>query len=120
MAGITFYDAYFPILTNMLSTIEAILLKAQAHGKESGIDADAEYLSARLHEDMNPLKFQVQFLSGSIQKAVTTLAGGNVEDWSDDETTIDQLLARVKKAREVVKSIKPEDINGKEGEKKNL
>ncbi|KUI66070.1 hypothetical protein VM1G_02488 [Cytospora mali] len=116
MAGITFYNAYFSIIIQALDTLEAILNEAQAHAKKNGIDIDTEYVPARLCEDMLPLSFQIQVISNTLKKAVFRLTGAGAEAWEDNETTFDQLFARVKKTKELVKSVKPEDINGKEGE----
>ncbi|KUI60198.1 hypothetical protein VP1G_07397 [Cytospora mali] len=116
MAGITFYNAYFPTIITALDTLEAILNSAQAHAKKNGIDVDTEYVPAKLYEDMLPLSFQIQVVSNTLKKAVFRLTGAGAEAWEDNETTFDQLFARIKKTKELVKSVKPEDINGKEGE----
>ncbi|ROV88860.1 hypothetical protein VMCG_10195 [Cytospora schulzeri] len=114
MAGITFYDAYFPILIQSMDSLESILVKAQTYAKENGIDADAEYVPAKLYEDMKTLPFQVQIASTMVKRCVTRLTGAGAEEWKDDETTLEQLLARVRKTSELVKSVRPEDVNGKE------
>lgn len=114
MSSASFYDHYVPTLANILESLEDILTRAEAHAKENNIDVNSEYVPARLYEDMRPLTFQVQTVSNAAKGFVEKVAGVEVGAWEDDETTFEQLLARVKKTRELIKSVKPEDINGKE------
>lgn len=115
MASITFYDAYFPTLISSVEALESILLRTQTYAKENGIDVD-EYVPASLAADMKTLPFQIQVASSMVKKCVNRLTGAAAEEWKDDETTFDQLLARAKRTSELVKSVRPEDVNGKEGD----
>lgn len=102
------------MLLSMLESLEAILTKAETHAKENNIDVNAEYVEAKLYEDMRPLTFQVQVVSNAVKGFVEKVVGIDVGTLADDETTFEQLVARVKKTQELVKDIKPEDVNGKE------
>lgn len=108
------YDNFVPILANSLEALEDILTRAETHAKENNIDVNAEYAPARLIEDMLPLTFQVQTVSNAAKSFYERVAGTKLEVWKDDETTFEQLFARVKKTRELLKGVKPEDVNGKE------
>lgn len=114
MATFSFYDTSFTMLVSMLDSLEAILTKAETHAKENNIDVNAEYVEARLYEDMRPLTFQVQIVSNAAKGFVEKVVGIEVGPWADDETTFEQLVARIKKTQELVKDVKPEDVNGKE------
>lgn len=114
MASFTFYDTYFSMLVNMLDSVEAILTKAVTHAKENNIDVDTEYAPAKLYEDMRPLTFQVQVVTNSIKSFVQKIVDVEVGVWDDNETTFEQLFARINKTRELTKGVKPEDVNGKE------
>lgn len=114
MASITFYDSFVPTFINILEALDTILNKAEAHAKENNIDVNAEYAPARLYQDMLPLTFQVQTVSNTTKSFVERVVGVKVGTWVDDETTFEQLYARIEKTRELLKGIKPEDINGKE------
>lgn len=116
MASPSFYDNFVPILANMLESLEDILTKAQTHAKENNIDVNAEYVPARLYEDMRPLTFQVQTVSNATKSFVEKVTGVKVGAWADDETTFEQLFARIHKTTELIKSVKPEDVNGKENQ----
>lgn len=111
----SFYDTHFTMLVGMLESLDAILTKAEAHAKENNIDFNAEYAPARLFEDMRPLTFQVQTMSNTIKGFVQRVLGVELGAWDDDETTFEQLFARIKKTRELLTNdLKPEDVNGKE------
>ncbi|ROV96186.1 hypothetical protein VSDG_04973 [Cytospora chrysosperma] len=115
MAGITFYDAYFPMLIAATDALEAILVKSQAHAKEHGVDVDADYVPLRLYEDMKPFSFQISIVCNFAGRCVNRLTGDTPDAWEEGEgATFDQLLARVRKTAELLKSARPEDINGKE------
>ena len=116
MAGISFYDAYVPTFITMLESLEAILKKAETHAKENNIDVNAEYAPARIYEDMLPLTFQIQVVSDGIKAFVVRVVGVEVGVWKDDETTFEQLYARIRKTLDLIKSVKPEDVNGKESQ----
>lgn len=116
MAGPSFYDSFVPILANILESLEDTLTRAQTHAKENNIDVNAEYVPARLYEDMRPLTFQVQTVSNGTKSFVEKVAGVKVGVWADDETTFEQLLARIHKTRDLIQGVKPEDVNGKENQ----
>jgi uncharacterized protein len=110
----TFYDTYFSMLVNMLESLETILTKAETHAKENNIDVNAEYAPAKLYDDMKPLTFQVQAMTTSVKSFIQRVVGVEVAEWDDNETTFEQLHARIHKTRELTKAVKPEDLNGKE------
>ncbi|KAG6354788.1 hypothetical protein INS49_003869 [Diaporthe citri] len=116
MSSSSFYDSFVPMLVNSLESIEAILTRAEAHAKEHNIDVNAEYATARLYEDMRPLPFQVQTVSNATKSFVEKITGVKVGEWKDDETTFEQLFARIKRTQELIKGVKPEDVNGKESQ----
>ncbi|POS76511.1 hypothetical protein DHEL01_v205081 [Diaporthe helianthi] len=117
MASSSFYDTSFTMLVSMLDSLEALLTKAEAHAKENNIDVNVEYAPARLFEDMRPLIFQVQATSYTIKNFVQTVVGVEVGTWDDNETTFEDLFARIKKTRELTDSVKPEDLNAKANHK---
>lgn len=98
----------------MLDSLESILNKAATHAQDNNLDVNAEFIKATLYEDMRPLPFQIQTLSNIIKTFIVRVAGVKEEAWEDNETTFEELNARINKTRELLKSIKPEDINGKE------
>lgn len=122
MAGISIYDAYIPLLSGAIDSLEAILTKAEEHAKENGINVDEAYISARIHEDMLPLSFQVWMVSGMTKTAISAVAGFGADKWSAEEKleSFADLHARLKKTRELVAAATPELVNGKTNEEVDL
>lgn len=112
MANLTLYDAHVPYLHKSLDALDAILTKGETHAKEKGIDFNAEYLGARIYEDMHPLTFQIQTLTDVIRSFVLTLVDGtSAEAWPRDEKTFDDLHTRLEKTRKELLTLKPEHVN---------
>ena len=60
----------------------------------------------KLIDDMRPLTFQIQVCSNTIKKLLARVAGAtDVPAWADDETTFEQLHARIAKTQDLIKSI---------------
>lgn len=116
MAGTPLYDAYVPNTLLILDSLDAVLAKAEAYAQEKGIDANAEYLSASLYEDMKPLTFQVLTVSRMAQASVNNLTGAAPEEWAGEESlkSFADLHARVEKTRALLKAVTPEQFNGRE------
>ncbi len=119
MSGLTFYEVSIPTFTKGLHTLQAILAKAEAYAKSKGLDAD-EYAEAALCEGMKPLNFQVQVVSNTVKKAVWRLTGDEIESWDDDEDTMAQLNARIQKTLDLLKTVDPKQLDGKEDDNVEL
>lgn len=113
MANLNLYDAYVPYLHKSLAAFEAILAKGETHAKENGIDCDAEYVGARIYEDMGPLAFQVQVATDTIRGFVTPLVEGTglTDEWPRDEKTFDELRARIEKTRALLRTLQAEHVD---------
>lgn len=115
----TIYDAYVPIMSKALTSLHAILTKAEAHAKENGTDADTEYIGASIYSDMKPLPFQIQTVANMVKVTSIPLTGVTPE-WPSEDKSFAELFARVEMAREVLQTIKPELVNGKDDEEFEL
>ncbi len=111
------YEASITIFTRMLTNLSAILDKAEAHVEARKIDP-AALLTARLYPDMYPLARQVQEATKHVHWACALLAGQEMPNLPNTETSFKELKLRVTKAMEFARSFKPEQING--SEEKNL
>ena len=120
MASITVYDAYVPLLTRSLDSLEAILTKAQTHAAENGINVDTEYATARLHETMEPLTFQIQIFVKIAQNIVKVATGAIPEAWNADKITFEEMFARIRKSRDLLQTVSPEDVNSKAGKETDV
>lgn len=115
MAGYSLYDTFVLRWLAALKSLDAILTKAESHAKEKSIDANAQYIDAKIIDDMRPLTFQIQIVTTAATLPLGTLTGNALDLPSEDKTFAD-LHARIKAAQDLVQGVKPEDINGREDE----
>ena len=102
-----------PVFVRALNNLDKILDKARAFAAEKGID-EQELLEARLIGDMGNLISQIQRASDSSKGCMVRLGGVENVAMDDNETTFDDLKARIAKTIEFVKSVPADAINGKE------
>ncbi len=96
-----------------LKGLSGVLDKARAYVEAKGIDADA-LLKARLYPDMLPMTRQVQIACDFAKGAVARLAGADMPNFEDTETSFADLKARVEKTIAYISSIDPAAIDGSE------
>ncbi|MBO3273981.1 DUF1993 domain-containing protein [Pseudomonas schmalbachii] len=117
--SLSIYEASVPVFIRMLGNLSTILGKAAAHAEAKSID-QAVLVNARLAPDMFALARQVQIASDSAKGCAARLAGVDVPSYPDEETTLEQLQARIAKTVEFLKAIKPEQLEGSEKRTINL
>ena len=110
---ISMYQACVPVFSRALNNLAAILEKASAHAEARKIDP-AVLLNYRLYPDMLPLARQVQIASDSAKGGVARLAGAEPPKYEDNEASIADLIARLRKTIAYMESIKAEQIDGSE------
>ncbi len=110
---ISMHSASVPIFVRMLGNMLTWLDKADAHAKAKGFESD-NYVGMRLAPDMLPFSRQIQIASDACKRCVSALAGVEAPTWEDDESTLDQLRARIAKTITYVESIPAEKIDGSE------
>ena len=107
------YQASVPAFVQMLSSLAAILDKAEAYAAQRKIDP-AVLLGWRLAPDMFALARQVQIATDHAKGCCARLAGVEVPKYADEETTFADLRARVARTIDFVRSFEPSDIDGSE------
>lgn len=110
---LTMHAASTPVFVRMLNNVLAWLDKAEAHAKERGFDPDL-FAANRLAPDMHPLSRQIQIASDTTKNALARLAGVEPPKWADDEKTLDELRARIRKTIEFAESIDAAKLEGSE------
>ena len=110
---ISMYRASVPVLLQMLGALSGVLDKAAAFAAAKKVDPSV-LLNARLAPDMFPLTRQVQIAADFAKGLPARLAGQEPPKYADDETTIDQLKARIAKTIAFIKEFKPAQIDGSE------
>ena len=93
-----------PTFIQLIGSVSSFLDKAAAHAETRKIDP-AVLLGTRLFPDMFPLIRQVQLASDFAKGTTARLAGLEPPKYADEETTIDELKARLTKTVEFIKSL---------------
>ena len=107
------YDACVPSGIRMMNSLAVILEKAAAHAEAKKIDPTV-LVNARLFPDMFPLLRQVQIASDSAKAGAARLAELDPPSWEDNEKTLPELIARVKKTAAYLATLKPAQFEGSE------
>jgi len=110
---ISMYRASAPVFLQMLPALSACLDKAQSFATAKKIDPSV-LLQSRLAPDMFALTKQVQIATDFAKGTVARLAGVEPPKYEDNETTIEQLKARIAKTVDFIKEFKPAQIDGSE------
>jgi len=110
---LSIYQLAVPPIVKALTNLRAVLEKAKAHAAARKIDESA-FISARLYPDMLPLSAQIQIASDSAKGAACRLAGVPIVAFEDNEKTLGDLKGRVEKTIDLLKTFKPEQIDGSE------
>jgi hypothetical protein len=95
------HDTAVPVFDSMLKNLSTLLDKAVAHAQAKGYEP-AVLLQSRLAPDMFPLARQVQIATDAAKFGVARLTGVEAPKFADDETTFEQLKARIEKTRAFV------------------
>ena len=109
--AISMHSASVPIFVRMLGNMLIWLDKAEARAKAKNFDPD-NYLGLRLTPDMLPFSRQIQIASDACKRCLSGLAGVEAPSWEDDESTLDELRARIAKTIAYVQSVPAEKIDG--------
>ena len=112
--SISMHSASAPVFVKMLGNLLGWLDKAEAHAAARKFDA-ANYLGLRLAPDMLPLTRQVQIASDSAKGAMARLAGVDAPKWEDNEATLAEVRARIRKTIDYVQGFSAAQIDGSEG-----
>ena len=101
------------VFANTLSNLSWILDKGLAHATQRKFDPGV-LLAARLAPDMLPLTRQVQIACDIAKNSVARLAAQEPPRFEDNETSIEQLRARIARAIDYLKSVPASALEGSE------
>jgi hypothetical protein len=110
---LSMYQASTPIFVRQLNALTAILKIAAAFAQARKIDPSV-LLNARLAPDQFALVRQVQIATDGAKGGIARLAGLEAPVYPDDETTFEQLEARIAKTVAFLQSVPPEKVDGSE------
>jgi uncharacterized protein len=103
--------ASLPVFEIGLNALSANLDKAAAFAAAKKIDPSV-LVNMRLAPDMFPLSRQVQIATDQAKNGSARLAGVEAPKYEDNETTIDQLKARIAKTLAYIKTLDARQIDG--------
>ncbi|KPM38635.1 hypothetical protein AK830_g7916 [Neonectria ditissima] len=105
----TLYSASFVVAKDALATLDTILRKGESSPN------GAKLPSARIHEDMKPLTFQVYSACNVVKKVVShTLDIDLSACWGDEDlVTFDDMYTRIARAQELLASADEGVVNGR-------
>lgn len=95
--------------TRSLVALKGMLHKAGEFAKERKFDENL-FLQLRLAPDMFPLVRQVQIATDGAKGAAARLSGKTAPVFPDEEKTIPELIARIDKTIDFLRSFKAEDF----------
>ena len=109
--SLTMYSASAPVITRVLGSMLAWLDRAEAHAQARSFDP-TNYLGLRLAPDMLPFSRQIQIASDGAKGCMSRLAGTEIPKWEDNESTLDELRARIRRTLDHVQSFGPAQLDG--------
>ena len=116
------YPTYFHVVSQCaqsLKNMETWLDKAKQHAAAKKFDVDL-LMSSRLAPDMQPFTYQVQSACDYIKGAVGWLSGQTPPKHEDNERTIDEVRARIRKTLAFVEGVTEEEYAGASERKMKL
>jgi hypothetical protein len=103
------HDVFRKALTQLLHVMEKGVANAKARNFDPNI-----FVSLRLAPDMLPFSKQIQLTSDFAKNSMARLAGIDPPKFEDNETTMDELLARVKKTLDYLGTVPAAALEGSE------
>ena len=94
-----------------LKNLEACLVRAEQHAAAKKFD-DRVLMTSRLAPDMQPLAYQVQSACDYVKAAAAWLSGQTPPRHEDNEQTLGELRARIRKTVAFAESVKAADYAG--------
>ena len=109
--SLSMYSASAPVFSRILGNMLNWLDRAEAHAQARKFDPN-NYLGLRLAPDMLPFVRQIQICSDGAKGCMSRLAGTEIPKWEDNESTLDELRARIRRTLDHVQSFGPAQLDG--------
>ena len=107
------YDASIPVFQRFLKNLDTFLERAEKYAEQKKFDS-VVLVRARLAPDMFDLARQVQIAADMAKGCAARLTGAEPPKFDDNEATIGELRARIKKTLEYVGSVDRKGFDGSE------
>jgi uncharacterized protein len=103
------HDVFRKALTQLLHVMEKGIANAKARNFDPTV-----LVSLRLAPDMLPFSKQIQLTSDFAKNSMARLAGIDPPKFEDNEATMDELVARVKKTLDYITTVSASALEGSE------
>ncbi len=110
---VSLYSASVPVFVRMLKNLVGLLDKAEAYARDRGFDPTV-LVTSRLAPDMFPLSFQIQSATDRAKYFASRVTGRDAPAWPDEEKTLDDLKARLRKAIDYLSTFTESDFLGQD------
>src|SRR6185436_3251824 len=110
---ISMYALSHDVFKKSLGQLQHVMEKGIANAKARSFDTSV-LVGARLAPDMLPFSKQIQLTSDFAKYSMARLAGIDPPKFEDNETTMEELLARVKKTLEYIDTVPATALEGSE------
>src|SRR4051812_31722592 len=97
------------VFRKALVQLQLLMEKGVANANARGFETSV-LVNSRLAPDMLPFSRQVQLASDFAKNSMARLAGIDPPKFEDNETTTDELLARVKKTIDFIDTVTPQAL----------
>ncbi len=111
--SIDIYDQTIAAMSRALLNTDAIVTKGEDWAKERNIDG-AVLLQSRLFPDMLPFVSQIRIATDTAKGAAARLSGSELPSWPDEETTFEDVHARIRKALDFLSGFNREQFAASE------
>ncbi|RWA74781.1 DUF1993 family protein [Mesorhizobium sp. M1C.F.Ca.ET.193.01.1.1] len=110
---ISMYDISVAVFSARLKALASVLSLAEQNAADRKIDPQV-FLTARLAPDMFALTRQVQIATDHAKGAPSRLAGREVPKYEDNESSFEELQARITKTLDHLATFSAADLDGSE------
>ncbi len=117
--SLSMYQSSIPVFIHMLGNLRNILQKGAAHATNKNFDPSV-LINSRLAPDMFALARQVQIATDMVKGCAARLAGIEPPKYEDNETSFDELVARIDKTISFLKEFSPAQIDNTEAKEITL
>jgi len=111
--AISMFAASVPVFQKLLGNLDHCLDKAIADAAERSYDPKV-LVAARLAPDMLPFVKQIQIAADFAKGTSARLAGLDPPAYEDNEATLEECQARIRKTLDYLAGLKPAQIDGSE------
>ena len=111
--AISMSSASLPVFRTMLGNLSHLLEKGQAYAQARKFDPQV-LVTYRLAPDMLPFSRQIQIACDAAKNGVARISGVEAPRFEDNESTFEELRARIARTLAWLDTVPPEKLNGTE------